>query len=187
MAVQRFKRFLFITYPESMGNIYEKIEVLGLTCVRSPLHDQDYNKETGEIKKPHYHNMILLDGVKTEKQIKEICSLLKISHYEEVYDTRQSLRYFCHLDCKPESGKIKYPIDQVVVYGDFDYNRVLTSKDGIESVNTTFIKWLREKGQISSFRALVDMVADMKPEYLENLVEHAYFYNLYVRPRDQNL
>ena len=37
----RIGQFCFITYPESMGDIYEKINNKGIVCVRSPLHDRD--------------------------------------------------------------------------------------------------------------------------------------------------
>lgn len=183
----RVGQFCFITYPESMGDIYEKISSKGIVCVRSPLHDKDWTAD-GEIKKPHYHNMIIFSGLKSEKQVKEVCEYLGITHYELPFDKKGMLRYFCHLDENPEEKAI-YSIEDVKCFGGFDYNSVLTAKDGKISEHSALLKWAREKGQFDSFRAFVDCVVEEMPNYLGCIVDKAYFYNSYFafyNVRDQN-
>lgn len=180
----RIYQFCFITYPESMGDIYDKISKLALIGVRSPLHDSDYNEETGEIKKPHYHNMIIFSGAKSKNQVKEICEKLNISHYEVPFDKKGMLRYFCHLDEDPKKKAIYDPQD-VMTFGGYDYNSVLTVKDGIESCYCKMFKWVRKK-EFTTFRQLADTISEECPEFLDFLIDKAYFWNLYVRPREQN-
>lgn len=181
---ERIYQFCFVTYPESMGDIYDKIKRHALIGCRSPLHDRDWN-EDGEIKKPHYHNMIIFSGAKSKKQVKLICDELGISHFELPFDKRGMLRYFCHLDENPGEKAIYDPED-VMTFGGFDYNSVLTAKDGVESKYASLFKWVRKKGEFASFRAFADIVAEEVPEYLDLLIDKAYFWSLYVRPRDQN-
>jgi hypothetical protein len=186
MAQQcRYLQICFITYPESMGDIYEKVQSLGLCLVRSPLHDKDID-EDGVFKKPHYHNMLMFSGMKSEKQIKEICAILGVNHYEIPIDKRGMLRYFCHLDCTYDEQKYIYPVDEVKTFGGFDYNSVLTTKDGKPSTSAPIFKLCREKGDFPNFRAFVDCVAVNLPNLIDQVIAQAYFWNLYVRPRDQN-
>lgn len=182
----RIGQFCFITYPESMGNIYEKIGNKGLVCVRSPLHDRDWTTD-GEIKKPHYHNMIIFSGLKSEKQVKEICEYLEIKHYEVPFDKKGMLRYFCHLD-NDESEKARYDIGDVKTWGGFDYTSVLNAKDGKPSEHTSVIKWARQKSDITTFTEFVNAIIDEMPNYLSLVVDKAYFYNSYLgfNARDQN-
>lgn len=182
----RVGQICFITYPESMGNIYDKVQSMGLCLVRSPLHDKDINTETGEFKKPHYHNMLLFSGLKSEKQIKDICAILGINHYEIPIDKRGMLRYFCHLDYVDDDSKYIYPIEEVKTFGGFDYSTVLTGKDGKPSTSAPLFELCRKIGNFDSFRAFVDIVAVELPNHIDQVIAQAYFWNLYVRPRDQN-
>lgn len=181
----RYGQCMFVTYPESMGNIYEKVGSMGLCLVRSPLHDKDIDLD-GCIKKAHYHNMLLFSGLKSEKQINEICELLGIKHWEKVLDKRAMLRYFCHLDEPEESLKQKYSINDVKTWGGFDYNSVLTGKDGKASTSTPIFELCRKKGEFESFREFADIISEELPNYIDQVISQAYFWNLYVRPRDQN-
>lgn len=183
----RIGQFCFLTYPESMGDIYDRISSKGIVCVRSPIHDRDWTTD-GEIKKAHYHNMIIFSGLKSEKQVKEVCEYLGIAHYEIPFDKKGMLRYFCHLDENPDEKAI-YSIEDVKCFGGFDYNSVLTAKDGKISEHTALLKWAREKGQFDTFRAFVDCVVEEMPNYLNCVVDKAYFYNSYFafyNARDQN-
>lgn len=182
----RVGAFLFLTYPESMGDVYEKIEASGVTCVRSPLHDSDINVKTGELKKPHYHNAIIFSsGVKSRNQCRLLAKSWGIDHIEFPFDLRNSLRYWCHLDCEPYdiSGKFRYDISDVKVIGCFDYSSILTKKDGIDSQYTTLFKWAKEN-RFTSFRNFVNRVANEMPNYIDVVIDKAYFFNLYVTGYD---
>lgn len=179
----RYKQFAFITYPESMGNIYQRIQDLGVQAVRSPLHDSDYT-EDGEIKKAHYHNIILFSSLKSRDQIDTICSLLGINHWEVVHDLRGALRYMCHLDCSDNSGKSKYSVSDVLTFGGFNYAVCLDDAEK-ESKYVSVLRFISEY-DIKDFKQLVNVVMEKKPQYIDYIVDKAYFFNLYVRPRDQN-
>ena len=182
----RYGQCVFITYPESMGDIYDKVGSMGLCLVRSPLHDKDKDAETGCFKKAHYHNMLIFSGLKSEKQINEICQLLGVKHWEKVLDKRSMLRYFCHLDEQQDELKYIYPIDQVRTWGGFDYNNVLNASDGKTSTSAPLFELCRKIGEFGNFRQFVDIVAEELPNHIDQVIAQAYFWNLYVRPRDQN-
>lgn len=175
---ERYSQFEFITYPESMGDIYEKVKELALTLVRSPLHEDDYNKD-GEILKPHYHNMIIFSSLHSKQQIDEICSDLGIKHWEKTYDRRQKLRYYCHLD---SNEKAEYNPADVFIIGDFDYRTVLNKGEG-PNPHRDFIKYLNSI-EVNSFRSLVNKVNSERPEFLYLLIDKTFFYYQYVR-KDQ--
>lgn len=181
----RIGQFCFITYPESMGDIYEKINNKGIVCVRSPLHDRDWTAD-GEIKKPHYHNMIIFSGLKSEKQVKELCEYLGINHYEIPFDKKGMLRYFCHLDNDTEE-KARYDISDVRCFGGFDYTTVLNAKDGKPCEHTNLIRWARQY-DFNCFTDFVNAVIDEQPNFLGLVIDKAYFYNSYLgfRARDQD-
>ena len=176
---ERYSQFEFITYPESMGDIYNQIEELCLTCIRSPLHNADVNKKTGELKKPHYHNMIIWSSLHSEEQIDDICKQLNILHWEKVYDKRLKLRYYCHLD---SPNKAKYDVTDVLVIGNFNYNSVL-DKEELPNPHRAFIDYI-SRIDVDNFRALVNKVNSERPEFLKLLIDKSYFYYQYAR-KDQ--
>lgn len=181
---QRYNQCQFITYPESMGDIYSRIENLGIQAVRSPLHDSDVDIETGEKKKAHYHNMLLFSSGKSADQIDNICSALGVNHWEQVLDRRASLRYYCHLDVSDGSGKCKYSVSDVRTFGGFNYSVCLDAEER-QSPYVDVLRFIRELN-VTDFRQLVDDVLEKKPSYIQYLVDKAYFFRSYVQPRDQN-
>ncbi len=118
MADERKRVFATLVYLDSAPSDWRTtLSELCVPCFISPLHDQDINPD-GSQKKPHYHVMLMFDGKKSDKQIKEIWSLIGGVGEEIILSTRGYARYLCHLD-NPE--KAQYDPDQVVMYGGADY------------------------------------------------------------------
>ena len=64
MAEKNVKKrnWAFVLYPESAPKDWrEQLQLTGLQCAISPLHDRDTNP-TGEPKKPHYHVILTYSG-----------------------------------------------------------------------------------------------------------------------------
>lgn len=112
---KRTRNFATIVYPDSAPDDWKDI----LSCQHipafiSPLHDKDINP-TGELKKPHYHVMLLFEGVKTINQAKDIVSLIGGVGCEVINSVRGYARYLCHLD-NPEKYQYK-EIDVISLCG----------------------------------------------------------------------
>lgn len=118
----RTRNFATAVYPESAPQDWQVI--LAEQCVPafiSPLHDKDVNP-TGEPKKPHYHVMIMFDGVKTSEQAREVFDLIGGVGTEVVKSLRGYARYLCHLD-NPE--KHQYNVDDVVSLAGAEYRSII--------------------------------------------------------------
>lgn len=114
----RTRNFATVVYPESAPENW--LEILGelkVAAFVSPLHDRDVNPD-GELKKEHYHVLLMFDGVKTVDQALEIFALFGGVGREQVLSARGYARYLCHLD-NPE--KAQYPIENVRCFGGADY------------------------------------------------------------------
>ena len=73
----RTRTWTFILYPESVpDNWRETLNDLFIEWVESPLHDKDVNPD-GEIKKPHWHILLIFPSVKTYEQVSKITDMLK--------------------------------------------------------------------------------------------------------------
>ena len=100
----RTRIFATVVYPESAPDNWQDILCEQfIPAFISPLHDKDINP-TGEPKKPHYHVMIMFDGVKTIEQAKEVFTSINGVGCEKVNSVRGYARYLCHLD-NPEKAQ----------------------------------------------------------------------------------
>ena len=116
----RTRNFASVIYPDSDNYIEHWQEILGELAIPafvSPLHNLDVNP-TGEVKKAHYHVMIMFDGVKTLDQAKDVFSVIGGVGCETIQSVRGYARYLCHLD-NPE--KFQYSPDDVKMFGGADY------------------------------------------------------------------
>lgn len=103
-GTSRTRNYATVVYPESAPSNWQQILAEQfIPAFISPLHDQDENPG-GEKKKPHYHVILMFDGVKTSDQAKEIFSLIGGVGCEAVKSIRGYARYLCHLD-NPEKAQ----------------------------------------------------------------------------------
>ena len=69
-------KWAFVLYPESAPeNWLEELQFTGLQIAISPLHDKDINPD-GEIKKAHYHVILIYDGPTTYNNVKQLTDRL---------------------------------------------------------------------------------------------------------------
>jgi hypothetical protein len=118
----RTRNFACVIYPESAPTNWEEILTEQFVpSFISPLHEFDVNP-TGEVKKPHYHVMIMFDGVKTTEQAKVIFEAIGGVGCEIVQSVRGYARYLCHLD-NPE--KYQYSPEYVKQLCGADYHSII--------------------------------------------------------------
>lgn len=114
----RTRNFATVVYPESAPADWQDILARNLIpAFISPLHDKDVNPN-GEPKKPHYHVMLMFDGVKTPEQVSEVFNSIGGVGCEVVQSIRGYARYLCHLD-NPE--KVQYDTSDVRCLAAADY------------------------------------------------------------------
>lgn len=106
----RTRNFATVVYPESAPTGWQDILIdQFVPSFISPLHNLDVNP-TGEVKKEHYHVIIMFDSIKTNEQAKEIFDKIGGVGCERVQSIRGYARYLCHLD-NPE--KYQYRVEDV--------------------------------------------------------------------------
>ena len=116
------RNFATVVYPESAPeNWREILQELKTAVFISPLHDCDCNPD-GEVKKAHYHVMLMYEGKKNINTIKGLCATFGGVGCEKVESKRGYARYLCHLD-NPE--KAQYSPDDVTTYGGENYTVVI--------------------------------------------------------------
>lgn len=114
----RTRNFATIVYAESAPSDWQNILAEKFVpAFISPYHDSDKNAN-GEPKKPHWHVMIMFDGVKTNEQAKEIFDCIGGVGCERVGTVRGYARYLCHLD---NPDKHQYSTDDVICLSGADY------------------------------------------------------------------
>lgn len=115
----RTRNYATVVYPESAPENWKDIlSEQFIPSFISPLHDKDINP-TGELKKPHYHIVIMFEGVKTKEQAIEVFSKIGGVGCEVIQSIRGYSRYLCHLD-NPE--KAQYNQDDVRSLCGADYS-----------------------------------------------------------------
>ena len=117
----RFRNFVTVVYEESAPPDWKSILSEQLVpAFISPYHDCDVNP-TGEVKKPHYHVMIMFEGQKSPEQAKEIFDKIGGVGCLVVNSIRSMARYLCHLD---NPDKAQYKVEDVTSLSGADYHGI---------------------------------------------------------------
>lgn len=120
--MQRTRNYGCVVYPESaLSNWMEKLADFKIPAFISPLHDQDIDPQK-QPKKPHYHVMLMFDGIKTAEQATEVFNAIGGVGCETIQSIRGYARYLCHLD-NPE--KHQYNPENVKMLGGADYTAII--------------------------------------------------------------
>jgi len=134
-VVEKKRNWTLIVYPESAPKNWRDIlDEEHFQWVESPLHDRDTNPD-GEVKKAHWHILVMYDGPVTAKPVQELAQKIISPFPKPVASARGLLRYMIHLD-NPE--KFQYEKNDIVAHGGADVesyfemtmsNRLETLKD----------------------------------------------------------
>lgn len=128
-----------VAYPESLPeDWYDILTDLHIQVLVSPLHDKDVNAD-GEVKKPHFHIVLIFESLKSLTQVKELAEKLNCPAPMKQDSKRGIARYLCHLD-NPE--KAQYPIDEVMELGGADYRSIINTASDKYEVIGEIIDWL---------------------------------------------
>ena len=151
---RRTRNWVFIVYPESAPENWEDIlNENHIQWICSPLHDKDINP-TGEVKKPHWHVIVLFEGVKTYTQVKEISDSVMAAPPKPVASLKAHVRYFAHLD-NPE--KAQYSIADIRPYGGVDIANLLTPSSAERYTYIDEMCDFIEDNDITEFRQILNV------------------------------
>lgn len=121
---RRFRNFATVVYPDSENTPSDWLSILQdfkTPILVSPFHDQDINV-TGEPKKPHYHVLIMFEGMKSPDQVRELFDQVGGVGLETVNSLRGYARYLCHLD---NPDKHQYSPSDVEAMSGIDYLEII--------------------------------------------------------------
>lgn len=176
----RVRNWTFVVYPESAPeNWREIIDELHVPWVESPLHDKDIDPD-GQLKKPHWHVLMLFDGKKSYDQIRELTLKLRSPNPQKCANTKGMVRYFAHID-NPE--KYQYDKSGIVGHSGADVAELIkpTSSD-----RYALIKEMRafvRDNDVTEFMELFDYAADERfDDWFPLLCDNsAYIMGQYIR------
>lgn len=152
MQNKRTRNWGTIVYMESAPENWKMIlEEQHIPALVSPLHDKDINAN-GELKKEHYHVMLMFNGVKTAEQAQEVFSLIGGVGTEAIKCSKAYARYLCHLD---NPDKAQYNIDDVMYFSGADYDNILRLATDKYSAIGEMIEFCLQNGIVSYAQLLL--------------------------------
>lgn len=111
------RNWTFVLYPESAPADWKNVlQLTGLQCAVSPLHDKDVNPD-GTVKKPHYHIIAIYGNPTTYNNVKNLTEKLNAPIPQPLDQVKGMYRYFTHKD-NPE--KYQYEEKDIQVINGFD-------------------------------------------------------------------
>lgn len=175
----RGRNFATVVYPESAPADWQ--EVLAGEFVPSfisPLHDKDINPG-GEVKKAHYHVILMFEGKKSEDQVRHIFARIGGVGLERVQSIRGYARYLCHLD-NPEKQQYEPGLVRSLCGADYNatiglitdkYKAISEMMDFIDATGIysyrDFMRYCRSE-RSDWFRVLCDCGTYVITEYLKS-------------------
>lgn len=118
----RTRNWTCVVYPDSAPeNWREHLDELHIEWIESPLHEFDANA-TGEVKKAHWHVLLMFGGVKSYEQVCEVLKPLKCPIPERCHNAKAMVRYMAHMD-NPE--KFQYSVSDIKAHGGVDLAEIL--------------------------------------------------------------
>lgn len=153
MKESRTRNWTIVIYPESAPeNWREILDDTHIEWIESPLHDKDLNA-TGEVKKAHYHVLLLFGGVKSYEQVLEFIKPLNCPIPTRCHNARALVRYMAHLD-NPE--KAQYSVSDIKSHGGADISELLKpSSSERYCIIKDMLEFIKENG-IIEFQDLID-------------------------------
>ena len=95
---EKKRNWAFVLYPESApSDWFEQLKLSGIQCAISPLHDKDLDP-TGQLKKPHYHIILVYGNTTTYSNVKRFTDSLNQPIPQGLSQIRGYYRYLTHKD-----------------------------------------------------------------------------------------
>lgn len=177
----RTRNWWFVLYPESAPKNWQEIlDELHIQYAVSPLHDKDVDAN-GEIKKPHWHVILMFEGVKSYSQIKEITESLNAPIPQAVNGLVGTIRYLIHKD---NPDKFQYPKEEIMCGGGFDVLEILNRSPADKRKIVRDIYDFISENDITEFYQLTDYAYKNNADWFDVLMDgHTVFFNAIIKSR----
>lgn len=177
----RTRAWAAIVYPDSAPENWRDIlDDEHIEWAESPLHDKDVNLGTGELKKAHWHIVLVFEGKKSFEQVSGILEPLGGPIPKRCHSVVGAVRYFTHMD-NPE--KAQYKQSEVLGHGGFDVLAAMqpTSSKRYELI-AEMLDFVKEQ-QITELQDLLDYARSNRFDDWFTLLcdSSAYIVNQYIK------
>ena len=167
-----------VVYPQSAPE--DCVELLRETYIQfavSPLHDKDVNPD-GEIKKEHWHVILIWDGPVTQNAALKIAEKVNAPQPVKLESVRGAYRYFTHMD-NPE--KYQYDEKDIKIYNGFDISNyiALTREEKYEAISR--IKRIIIDENITEYIDLLSLLEEMDYNLFKVACDNTFTINVLVR------
>ena len=170
----------FLMYEDSRPDNWREIledELIQISI--SPRHDRDM-KETGELKKPHYHVLLCFNGPTTYNRALEIAQKMGANTVKRVLTVRGMYDYFTH---KWNKDKAKYNEEEIICLNGFNIDDYGMTNNEIEALKREVIKLIRDNN-IVEYSKLYDLLYDENMYNLCDIVsKNTMFFNAYLKSK----
>ena len=175
------RNWAFVLYPESApSNWRELLQLTGLECVISPLHNKDVNPD-GTPKKPHFHIIICYQGPTSYNVVKSLCDSLNCPIPQYLESVKGYYRYLTHMD-NPE--KAQYSKDDIQTLNGFNIlNYVEITKAEAAEYKRKIQTLIREKDIIEYCDLLDYLIDNSLFEELDIAMNNTLLFNNYIKSR----
>lgn len=167
-----------VIYPESLPEDFEKIiQLSGLKCALSPLHDKDLNADE-EHKKAHYHLIYRFDTNVRYSQAKSFSDSLNGTIPQLLHNVRGYYRYFTHKD-NPE--KYQYNEKDIKLFNGFNIKDYCTPTSAeISQMKRDIKNYINEKEIIEYCDLLDSLDNDGLLELFDCASSNTLLFNTYL-------
>lgn len=155
----RTRTWTCVVYPESAPDNWRDIlDELHIEWLESPLHDSDLNA-TNEVKKAHWHILLIFGGVKSYEQVRELTEGINCPSPQRCHNAKAMVRYMAHLD---NPDKHQYKIEDIKAHGGVDLAEMLRpSSSERYSLIKEMIDFVKDNN-IVEFQDLMDYAAEQR-------------------------
>ena len=175
------RNWTFVLYPESAPENYlDVLKQSGLPIAISPLHNKDFNP-TGEMKKPHFHVILVYSGPTTYSAVAKFTASLNATIPQPLESLRGMYRYFTHKD-NPE--KAQYDESFILTLNGFNISDfVELSRSEVNEIRRKICQTIRE-ADIIEYADLIDILSDSDAmDQYDVAVNNTFFFNSYISSR----
>lgn len=185
MAQKRYRNFRAVVWLESANPDWiEQLELKHIPC-HIILHDHDL-LDDGTLKKPHYHVVLMFDGVKTCDQVltimKECCGD-GVNIVLPADSILGSVRYLTHID---NPSKYQYSHEDVISLSGADYLEDMITPSDINHYRLDIQDYI-ELHNITSYRKLSWFVTHDKPEWSRCVNAQTMYWVKYLVSREDDI
>ncbi len=182
--VVKKRNWAFVLYPESApADWREQLQLTGLQCAISPLHDKDVNADKTP-KKAHYHVIVCYSGPTSYNVVKGLTDSLNQPIPQALEQVRGYYRYLTHKD---NPDKYQYSESEITTINGFDIAEyVEMTKSEVLAIKQELTNLIREK-DIIEYQDFMDYISDnLDKSRFDVASSNTIYFNTYIKSKRFN-